>query len=200
MRCEAQVYERIGEHPRVPKFIEWDPGTCCLTVEYQENGNLRDYIRRNHETITPDIRLRWAKQAAEGLQVLHSVDVIHCDVSPRNFLLDGDLNLKICDFAGSSISGSVPSAYSNARYRHPDCHWDVPPRFEDDIFGLGSLIYFIMTNSYPYEEVSSDEVERLYKCWHFPKVTHVTCGAIIEQCWHHQVEAAQVVDYLKTYE
>jgi serine/threonine protein kinase len=144
-------------------------------MEYLENGNLRDYIRKNYAIITSELRLRWAKQAAEGLQILHSVNVVHCDISPRNFLLDGDLNLKISDFAGSSLSGSIPSAYANTRYRHPDGHWDIPPRFEDDIFGLGSLIYFIMTNNYPYEEVSSDDVERLYKDRQFPSllISHV---------------------------
>ena len=91
----------------------------------------------------------------------------------------------------------MPSAYSNTRYRHPDRNWDVPPRFRDDIFGLGSLIYFIMTNNYPYEEAPSDEVEDLYKCRQFPEVTHLTCGGIIEQCWHRQVAAAQVYEYLR---
>ncbi|KKA16437.1 Serine/threonine protein kinase [Rasamsonia emersonii CBS 393.64] len=71
---------------------------------------------KNHHAITSELRLRWAKQAAEGLQILHSVDVVHCDVSPRNFLLDSGLNLKISDFAGASLSGSEPSAYSATRF------------------------------------------------------------------------------------
>lgn len=197
MRREAQVYKTVGEHPRVPKFINWDQDTCCLTIEYLANGDLREYVRRNHEAITSELRLRWAKEAAEALQVLHSVDVVHCDISPRNFLLDGDLNLKICDFSGSSLSGSAPSAYSDTRYRHPTSRWDAPPRFEDDIFGLGSLIYFILTDTHPYEEIASDEVEKLYQCRQFPEVAHLTCGSIIEKCWHHQVDAAQVYDYFK---
>lgn len=161
-----------------------------------DNGNLRDYIRGNLHAITSELRLRWAKQAAEGLQVLHSIDVVHCDVSPRNFLLDSNLNLEICDFAGASLSGSEPSAYAATRFRHPECNWDVLPRFEDDIFSFGSLIYFIMTNSYTYEEIFSDEVEKLYACRQFPDVTHLPCGRIIEQCWHQQVNAAQVYNAL----
>ena len=53
------------------------------------------------------LRRRWAKQAAEGVRLLHSHGVIH-DISPRNFLLDGELDLKIADFAGLSLLDSGP--------------------------------------------------------------------------------------------
>lgn len=40
MRLDAEIYQRIGEHPRMPKFIKWEPDTCCLTIKYMDNGNL----------------------------------------------------------------------------------------------------------------------------------------------------------------
>jgi serine/threonine protein kinase len=85
MRLEARIYQAIGEHPRVPKIIKWDPETCCLTMEYMDHGNLKEYIRQNSQDLTPELRLRWARQAAEGVAVLHSIGAIHCDISPRNF-------------------------------------------------------------------------------------------------------------------
>lgn len=30
---------------------------------------------------------------------------MHCDVEPRNFLLDAELSLRIADFSGSSLEG-----------------------------------------------------------------------------------------------
>ena len=119
MRLEAQIYQIIGHHPRFPKLIKWDPDTCCLTMEYLENGDLREYIRLHSQELTTELRLRWAKQAADGIAVLHSAGVVHCDISPRNFLLDLDLNLKISDFGGSSLFGSEPSAVAETRFRHP---------------------------------------------------------------------------------
>jgi serine/threonine protein kinase len=188
---EAKIYQKLGEHHRLPKIVKWDPDTCCLTMEYLGNGDLGTYVKKHHDTISPELRLRWAKQAAEGLQLLHSAEIIHCDISPRNFLLDADLNLKICDFAGSSMSGSKPSSFADPRYR-PDGGYDAAPRIEDDIFALGSLIYFICTAQHPHGEVASDEVEKRYQSQQFPEDDHLTCGEIIRKCWNNQVDAAQL--------
>ena len=136
MRLEARIYKKIGENPRVPKIINWDPENDCLMMEYLENGNLKEYVRQSHTSITSELRLRWAKQAAEGPKILDTIEVVHCDVSPRNFLLDSALDLKISDFGGASLLGSSRSAAPGERFQAPGMDWDIPPVFEDDIFSL----------------------------------------------------------------
>lgn len=183
MRIEARVYLTIGAHPCIPKLIRWDPEICCITLGYLKNGTLKEYIRQKHEQrLTTQLRYRWAKQAAEGIKFLHSFNIIHCDVSPRNFLLDSNLDLKISDFGGASISGSEPAAVAETRFRCPS-DLSAPASFEDDIFSLGSLIYLIMTGNYPYEDTPSDRVEKLYTAQTFPDVSDLTCGDIILRCW-----------------
>jgi serine/threonine protein kinase len=191
MRLEASIYEKIGSHRSIPRIIDWDPETCCLTMEYMQNGNLRDYVRENHDNITLDRRYQWARQSAEGLSAVHSAGAIHCDISPRNFLLDDDLNLKISDFGGGSLSGSKPTAIYSTRFLPPGYDEDKHPAFKDDIFSLGSVIYFIMTGKYPYEDTPSDEVDKLYGSHTFPDIAHLSCRAIIQQCWEMQIDTAQ---------
>lgn len=199
MSLEAKVYERIGQHPCIPTVVDWDPETCSLVFEYLENGTLKNYIRQHPGTIPLQTRLKWAKQAAGAVAVLHSAKVVHCDISPRNFLLSSDLDLKISDFGGSSLCGTEPSASPETRFCPPGYDFDVPPVYGDDIFGLGSVIYFIMTDYYPYEDLSSDEVEKHYAVREFPDLSSVVAGAIIKQCWERQVETAkEVYDYLTT--
>ncbi|RMZ73604.1 serine threonine kinase [Pyrenophora seminiperda CCB06] len=41
---EAQIYERLGVHPRLVQFKRWDPASHTLTLEYMPNGNLKEYI------------------------------------------------------------------------------------------------------------------------------------------------------------
>jgi serine/threonine protein kinase len=200
MRTEARIYDVIGLHPRIPRLVEWDPEACCLTMEYLENGSLKEYMDTKSESMTPQLRHRWARQASEGLSVLHAAGVIHCDVSPRNFLLDGDLDLKIADFGGSSLLGSMPSAMAGTRYLWPEENWKDLPSLGDDVFGLGSLVYFIMTGVCPYGNVASDEVEKLYRAHTYPDVTSLTCGDIITRCWRMEVSAAEVHSYFEALE
>ncbi|KFY18372.1 hypothetical protein V493_08685 [Pseudogymnoascus sp. VKM F-4281 (FW-2241)] len=166
-------------------------------MEYLENGTLKDYITTKSESLTPQLRLRWAKQASEGLSALHAAGVMHCDISPRNFLLDSDLHLKVADFGGASLAGSTPSAVAGTRFRYPVSDWDALPRFEEDVFGLGSIIYFIVTDTYPYKDVPSNEVEELYKSSSFPDITELAYGDIIRRCWDMQVSAAEVQAYFE---
>jgi serine/threonine protein kinase len=159
-------------------------------MEYMPQGDLHAFLLTT-TTVTETQRLRWAKEAAEALQLLHTAGVLHCDIHPKNFLLDAHLGLKIADFGGSSLAGSKPSAYSGPRFTIPDQNWRDPPTVQDDLFALGSTIYFIMTGQLPFPELSEDEVEENYRNGRFPDVSEIICGELIQQCWKSQVASAQ---------
>lgn len=131
MRTEAQVYKRLSAPPRTPIFIDWDFSVCCLTIEYLANGPLGEFITSRAKdpranAISLSLWWRWAKQAAEGMRLLHSHGVIHGDISPRNFLLDGELNFMIADFTGSSLFGLALGGTVRARIRFRGVY--LPPR------------------------------------------------------------------------
>lgn len=200
MRIEAEIYSKIGQHPRILKLLDWDPHSCCLVFEYMQNGTLGEYLPLHAPDISLSCRVKWVRQAVEGVRVLHSAGVIHCDITPRNFLLDSDLNLKICDFSGGALfipcsdTMAMPSTYPSARFRRPDYNWHIPPEFEDDVFILGSLMYFIITGEYPFPEVSSEEeVQRRYQRPEFPDTANIPCGDIIRKCWDGETRTAEEV-------
>lgn len=114
MEREALVYSLLGTRNLISELIAWDLESCILTLRNYPNGDLETYIQKPHYDTRVDIgtRLRWASQAAEPVAALHIKGVIQNDVSPRNLLLDEDLNLRICDFAGSSLPGETSSICS----------------------------------------------------------------------------------------
>src|SRR5450432_1780361 len=126
------------------------------------SGCLKDYLYAHNDRISLPQRFRWAKETVEGLQLLHSTNVIHCDLDPKNLLLDADLGLKIADFSGSSLEGSKASACVGTRFLQPEFNWRKPPTIQQDLFSLGSTIYSIMTGHAPFEELQSNEVQQLY--------------------------------------
>jgi len=199
MMTEGQIYKRLGPHPRLVRMINWDPDEYSLTMEYMPNGCLKDYLLAHNDEISTTQRLQWILEAAEGLQLLHSANIIHCDVGPRNFLLDADLGLRIADFSGSSFEGSHASACVDTRFLPPDFSLHRMPTVHDDLYGFGSTIYSIMTGQSPFQELPSNEVKKLYKAHKFPDVTGIPCGEIIKRCWRYEfVSAQEIYDLIQT--
>jgi serine/threonine protein kinase len=188
-KMEATIYELLGRHNRLVPMLGYS--SEGLNLEYMENGNVRDYLKE-HKDVSMEQRLQWAQEAAEGLQLLHSRGIIHCDTKPRNFLLDANLNLKIADFAGSCFKGSKSYACESSRYYLPR-DWRECPTVITDLFALGSTIYQILTGTDPYEELESHDVERLYQERKFPDVLDLPCGEVITKCWLCQFGSAEEV-------
>jgi serine/threonine protein kinase len=201
MAIEAQIYERLGTHPRLVPFKHWDPVSHVMTLEYMPNGNLKEYVRKHRQEISLSQRQQWVREAIEGVELLHSHNVIQCDVGPHNFLLDTDLSLKICDFGGSSLDGSRAKVAPGVRYSLPSLRGTTVKddlsalremMVKEDLFGLGSTIYFIATGHEPYEELADeDQVEKLYKDGVFPELSDVPFAEIIALCWRQEAESAK---------
>jgi serine/threonine protein kinase len=161
-----------------------------LLLQYMPHGDLADYLRTHSETISMSQRLQWVCEAAEGLQFLHSKGVIHCNVKPKNLLLDTALGLRIADFSISSLNGSPISAFRTTRFSLPQGAREQPTA-RSNIFGLGSTTYEIMTSESPYRRLASDEVVRLYKAKEFPTITGTPCDTFIRQCWSSEITSTQ---------
>lgn len=199
MVIEAQIYERLGLHPRLVQLKHWDPIDCTLTLEYMPYGNLKEYVMKQGPKISTSQRQKWALEAAEGLELLHSHNIFQGDVGPHNFLLNDDLELKICDFGGSSLDGSRATIVPGMRYRLPNLNNRQPAMRKEDLFALGSTIYFIATGHEPYNElIDEDEVEKLYIDGVFPELSGVPFADAIALCWKQEVDSAQdIIEMLR---
>ncbi|KAF4450031.1 Serine threonine protein kinase [Fusarium austroafricanum] len=184
LRLESEIYDRLGESSLIVKKLGWDDKDCALRLEYMSNGTLREYIK-SHQEVSNNQRQKWSMEAAQGLQLLHQAGVVHCDVGPHNYLLGQDLQLKITDFAGSSLDGSSTNIRPGSRYKAPRTSKNAPgnPTIHDDIFALGSTIYFIMEGKAPFEEFESEKVQNKFQDNQFPDIGATPCAKIIRDCW-----------------
>lgn len=197
MKTEAQIYEKlaehVGTHPRFIQSVVFDPDRLTLTMEYMSNGTLRDYLRANNQHVTRQQRHSWIYAMAEGLEVLHDLDILHCDLTPHNILLDDKLQIKIADFGCSSIDGSSSLAGTNSRFYPPRTSWSSPVTSTDDLFALGSCIYEILTGAAPFREMPSPLARTLVALQQFPDLTGLDCGPIIRDCWLLQADSARCI-------
>lgn len=197
IRTEAQAYHRIAQHfdghIRFVKLIEFSSVEHILTIEYMPHGTLRDYLQSNGQDITINQRFSWIKAMAEGLDLLHSISIIHCDLTPHNLFLDSELELKIADFGCCSIDQSTSSGVADARFYRPQASWKLPASFDDDLFALGSCIYEVLTGSPPFENICSPQVRALYRLSQFPDLAGLYFSDIIRDCWLQRATSARSV-------
>lgn len=162
-------------HKRIIKLVEFvqAKGSSFIILEYANRGTLETvisfFIQRNRKATD---FLLWSvfSQVAEGLEYLHSKNIIHRDIKPSNILINSleynkeeILEFKICDFSlsykleddfiESSIVGTpfymAPEIVSKNKYNT-----------SVDIWGLGVIVYEVSTLTKPFQGESRTE---LYK-------------------------------------
>lgn len=187
LQVEEEILRRLGEHPRIVQLKgKHEDG---LLLEYLPNGSVEDYLRANPYT-SIEQRLVWAQQAAEGLDYIHTKDVVQSDVSVGNLLLDAQLSLKLCDFQGKILhpDGSV-ALDGGSSERNMSSMPRLDRSYHDrgtDIFAFGTVLYFIMTVELPFPDVHTldeDEIDRRFKECEFPVLAALPGGDIIRKCW-----------------
>lgn len=186
---EAKIYRLMAEddtNTATPKFLGFDEQSCTLMLEYQCNKDLLSYINNTPGADDIDLTTRgkWATQAARALVSLHDKGVIHSDIATRNFLLNGNLDLCICDFTESFLA-EYPASNGAPGVRYQAKWWGqhYVPTEADDVFGLGSVLYFIMAGKEPYSDLDDNEVVRRFQAQEFPETSHLRYASVVRDCW-----------------
>ena len=199
---ERRIYERLrsaGGHPGLPRYHgPYDEGIRLDCIPMVLTGYLERYKSNllGHDIKNFDLswkqKLRWMKQLAAVLGFVHAQDVIHSDLCANNLMLDEDLNIKLVDFAGSSIDGSEPFVVVQTSNEHPV--EEICMSTKGDIFAMGSVFYQIMTEGVPYSGLDDDEIIRRYQREEFPDVLSLgPVGKVIWRCWHCHYDNATLV-------
>jgi len=107
IEIETRIYDRLndgGVHDGLLKYH--GSSRDGIILGYACNNSLRLYMAQQRGRRVPlSLRLRWAEQLIATLSFTHSKGILHGDISCNNAFLDEELNLKLGDFAGSSIDG-----------------------------------------------------------------------------------------------
>jgi serine/threonine protein kinase len=126
---------------------------------------------------------------------LHAHSYIHCDISCRNIVVTSSLDAKLIDFDSSAILGEKRWGDEEARYSCPSEKLVTKlPSFQTDIFALGSAMYEILTDSPPYNDVSSDEAERRFELRQLPNTANLHAGNVILGCWRGEFKTVGEVE------
>lgn len=152
------------DHPNiVPLYDFGDENALFLVMPYLSGGSLQDLLPRT--PLPPGDVVTYGSQIADALDYAHQRKVVHRDVKPANMLLHADRRLMLSDFGLAKIVGQTNTP--NAPRNRPDAgtpEYMAPEQVvgssdaRSDIYGLGVVLYLLLTGRLPFTGSSSNEV------------------------------------------
>jgi hypothetical protein len=189
MRRDAVISEQLTASPYISDIY----GYCGLSavVDYSNEKNL-DYVYEQHPT--KDELFQIAHDVAQSIADAHHLNeqgqatVVHMDIKPDQWIrLEGRFKLNDFNLARmitwdpvTGESCDTATGYSGSRYQAPEQYTEDRPRTEKiDVFSLGNVLGFLLTDENPYEDLSMDAAEAKIEkgeIWkiHDPKVLNST--------------------------
>jgi len=152
----------LFDHPYIVKTLEHGittKGAQYLVMEFLEGAGMNSVLV-SRDSILEAHRVKYIRQVAEALAVVHGAGFIHRDVCPRNLLLTGDNEtLKLTDF-GLSVLATEPFMLPGNRTGTPNYMApELVRRFTTDqrldIFAFGVTAYEMCTYELPWHRGST---------------------------------------------
>jgi serine/threonine protein kinase len=156
-----QREEEIGlrlDHPLVLKFLPLaeDKRRSYLVTEYVPGRTLADLLRERRPLPEPEA-VAIASQVCAALDYIHESGIVHYDLKPPNLMLCPDGTVRLIDFGLAhaversrfTFSGAPP-AIGSADYVAPEQIRRKRGRKSVDIYGLGAMLYEMLTGRAPF--------------------------------------------------
>ena len=175
-----KIFQKLIDHENIVKlyFNFEDSKNYYLVFEYISNYNLeikienhlKSFNYQNVQLIKENLIIFIFKQLLNGLEYLHSINIIHRNIKPENILFDKDNKIKITDFGYSAFIKpqweilpfdeklcSNNSFISNEDYGAPEILKRKKYDFKSDIYSLGLIIFKLMTFKLPFYSMTTND-------------------------------------------
>lgn len=127
----------------------------ALIVEYYSVASLKNFVKSKNSSLSWYEVLNLYSKLLSAICYIHSLGYVYLDLSIDNILFDG-CTLKLIDF------GLIrkPGSYGRLGTRYtmsPEQAKGEYVGFSSDVWGLGSIIFYLVAGVYPYDFSSKDE-------------------------------------------
>lgn len=157
---EVQIMHKFS-YPHILKFYDWyeTRNNLWLIVEYCTGNDLLSLIKKDGHLPEESVRM-FGLDILSGLKYLHSQGILHCDLQPKNILIDEYGILKISDFKLARKVLKTPEKDSVAvgaddvvsAYVALEVLTDRMHSYAEDIWALGCILYHLRRGSLPFGE------------------------------------------------
>lgn len=155
---EVEMMGKVGPHDCIITLHDFDldAPSPYLVYEYLPGHRLRDRCRdlqaKGSQVPLADF-FRTARQLCGALAHVHERGVIHRDVAATNILLDERGVAHLGDFDQAISAEEAPMAtlvpLTPEGFAAPELLSGATPDFRADLYGLGAVLYELLTGSLP---------------------------------------------------
>jgi len=207
---ESQFRERFirevhnlkkGNHQNIVMFIGACYKPACIVTEFMAGGSLYSILHSSNNPTKVKysfpLVLKMATDIALGFSHLHSMNIVHRDLTSQNILLDEFGNVKISDFGLSrekptdGTMAMTNGGICNPRWRPPEItknmgHYDE----KVDVYCFSLVVWEILTGEIPYSELDGSQASaQVAYCGLRPNLPD-TCDPelklLLQQCWESE--------------
>jgi serine/threonine-protein kinase len=168
---EIKLARRVS-HRNVCRIHEFDEdkdekggtGVRYISMEYVEGTDMKQLARDSGGLLEPDEAFDVAIQAADGLQAIHDVGIVHRDLKASNIMRDRDPKgrVRLMDFGIAKLEAMDRSSGSGGltidgqtmgtpEYMSPEqCMAQKGIDGRSDIYALGVVLYELFTGTVPF--------------------------------------------------
>ena len=167
-RREAEAAASL-EHPCIVPIYEVGErdGSCYFSMKFVEGGQLDEVVKREPIPIRRTVEL--IAKVARTVQYAHEHGILHRDIKPGNILLDAKGEPLLTDFglaglveAESTITRTL-EVMGTPSYMAPEQAAGETTKVSSatDVYGLGAVLYQLLTDHPPFAGGTSYETIRL---------------------------------------
>jgi serine/threonine protein kinase len=157
-------------------------------------GNLYDLLHKTGMKMSTALVVKLALDLAVGLLHLHSLTILHRDLTSLNILLDEMGNIKISDFGLSrekTQEGSMTMTLGgicNPRWRPPEITKNIGHYSEKvDVYSFALVVWEILTGELPFSNLDGPQAAAQVAYTGLRPVIPPTCPAplrnLLQRCW-----------------
>jgi serine/threonine protein kinase len=156
LRRDAELWAGLAHPQIVPvQRAGWWDGSVYLAMEYVPHGSLADRLAGRPSPVREALKL--VERLAEIVRYLHRQGVVHGNLKPSNVLFAADGIPRVSDFrpTGGLFLGPLPAdgpEPTGLGYLAPELvrEPEAAPRFHTDVYGLGLILYELLTGRPPF--------------------------------------------------
>jgi len=155
---EARLLAQFDHAALVKVYRFWEmAGTAYMVMPLYQGMNLKQYAENHAAPLAQEQLVNWLLVLTEALEVMHSQQCYHRDISPENIIIQDNTDLPILlDFgAARRAIGSVSQPFTvilKASYAPIEQYAEVPSMTQGawtDVYALAAVAHFLMTGKTP---------------------------------------------------